>query len=115
MNGQDIKKDNDDVKERKIFVGNVHEKVNNRKFLEVLTRVEQLEQFFQQFGKVDKAYVMFNKSGKSRKFGFVEFVHKSTVQKILELQTEIVLNGLILECKEVKLKGEVLKSVSPQI
>jgi len=61
-------------KQRKIFVGGLPLSVNN----------EILKSYFQQFGKVVEANIVYNhETMKSRGFGFVIFQDEQTVQEVL--------------------------------
>ena len=85
--------------ERKIFVGGLaHE-----------TGHDSLRGFFQQFGEIELAEVMYNKnSKKSRGFGFVLFDSAETVQKVFEIQRfrQFILDGKEIEAKVCKAKAE---------
>lgn len=67
-----------------------------------------MSNYFSKFGEVDKAYVIYHhKSGESRGFGFVEFVDKSSVERTLKHQNNLILEGSKLDVESVVLKAEV--------
>lgn len=102
MNEKDIQKSNQQVRECKIFIGNIH----NR------TTKQDLKRVFSKYGKVDKCFIIYHhKTKQSRGFGFVEFVHKSSVENVIASNGSIVLHGNTLACKRVELKKDVIEKV----
>lgn len=85
-------------KQRKVFVGGLPLTVNN----------EILKGYFQQFGKVIEANIVYNhETMRSRGFGFVIFQDEKTVQEVLKRYDDHYLYGKWIECKPALLKEEV--------
>ncbi|GLD96276.1 hypothetical protein PINS_up004959 [Pythium insidiosum] len=83
---------------KKIFVGGLHYETKDAEF----------RRYFQQFGKVVSAEVMFNReTNKSRGFGFVVFENESTVELVLQE------NNHIIDSKAVEVKRAVPRTDMP--
>lgn len=116
MNQQDIKKNHQEVKEKKIFVGNLN-KLTTKSIKKIILNffLGKLKEYFSQFGEVDKAFIIYHhKSGESRGFGFVEFLDRESVSRTLIERDNLVLDGSRLDCDSVVLKGESFHNVKIQ-
>lgn len=87
---------------KKIFVGGLHYETKDAVF----------KKYFQQFGKVVSAEVMFNReTNKSRGFGFVIFETESSVEHVLQEQHHII-DGKTVEVKRAVPRRNVGTSTS---
>lgn len=87
---------------KKIFVGGLHYETKDAEF----------RRYFQQFGKVVSAEVMFNReTNKSRGFGFVIFEHENSVDLVLE-ESNHVIDGKSVEVKRAVPRTDVPPSRS---
>lgn len=101
--GSEINAQDADLKKRKLFVKNLPASCNNKKLLAV----------FSAFGKVDKAYILFDhKTGCSRGFGFVEYLHEEELARALDQGVSI--DGKVIQCSRVFLKQEAKEKETQQ-
>ena len=83
---------------RKIFVGGLHYETGDN----------GLYEYFEQFGKVETAQVLFNReTNKSRGFGFVTFIDAVSINNIFYIKTHMI-HGKAVEIKRAVPKNECL-------
>jgi len=79
---------------RKMFIGG----------LSWETTVEELKEYFSQFGAVEDATIKTDMSGTSRGFGFVLFAEEPSVENVLASPTPLTLKDKKIEAKKASIK-----------
>jgi len=79
---------------RKMFIGGLHWE----------TTVEELKEYFTQFGAVEDATIKTDMAGTSRGFGFVLFSEEPSVEKVLASPTQLTLKDKKIEAKRASIK-----------
>ena len=88
---------------RKMFVGGLPPQLTT----------ETLISYFSKFGPVEKGIIMTDKhTGRTRGFGFLIFVHKETVDKIMSISNCYCLCGKWIECKRAYPKEQQVKMIN---
>jgi RNA recognition motif-containing protein len=87
---------------KKIFVGGLHYETGD----------ENLYRYFEQFGRIENAQVMFNReTDRSRGFGFVTFEDLSSVHNVMKFKVHTI-DGKTVEVKRAVPKNDSLGIVS---
>lgn len=81
------------AQELKIFVGGLAQE----------TTKESLNAYFSQFGQADSYVMLDGRTGRSRGFGFVNFLQDDVMQTVLAHQHQV--DGVMISCSEYKAKG----------
>ncbi|XP_060766363.1 polyadenylate-binding protein 1-like 2 [Neoarius graeffei] len=80
----------------KIFIRNLDEDMDSKK----------LKHIFRKFGPVSRVQVIYNKNGKSRRFGFIKFVKNEDAQRAVDEMNGKELNGKTLYVDQAHNKAE---------
>ena len=97
LSKQKAKMKSSDEKGKKLFIGG----------LSLDTTEDELIQYFQVFGDIYKAYLIYDKNtNTSRGFGFVEFRNFTSAEKVVKEGTHFI-KGKEIECKTILQKNEL--------
>jgi RNA recognition motif-containing protein len=88
---------NDSVNKRKVFVGGLNPD----------TKMEHLREYFTNFGAVESATVKYDKSGRSKGFGFVLFEDPDTPNKVYSQDVHII-QGKRVDTKSAHRRDQAL-------
>ena len=93
-NGAHASASKNEADPRKMFIGG----------LSWETTVEELKEYFTQFGEVKDATIKTDIAGTSRGFGFVLFAEESSVDKVLAAEAPLTLKEKKIEAKKAAIK-----------
>ncbi|ORZ09283.1 hypothetical protein BCR42DRAFT_123436 [Absidia repens] len=63
-----------------------------------------MRQYFEQFGDIAHLRISRNKRGRSRHYGFIEFVAQDVAEIVVETMHNYMLDGRLLQCKLIPLE-----------
>lgn len=98
MNEKQAKDESQDKKKRKLFIGGLDKRVDEK----------MLKEYFEKYGEVERTIInREHYTDRSRGSGFVLFVTVESAKKVLDETSPHVLKGKIFDCQPCLLRSEV--------